>query len=37
MNMTTEIHHQQPFCAYTLEDGIFSMYFHITAYAVVDL
>ena len=27
MNMTTEIRHHQPFCCYTLEDGILSMYF----------
>jgi len=33
MNMTTEIHHRQPFSCYTLEDGIFSMYFYITVYS----
>jgi len=30
MNMTTKIHHQHPFGCYTLEDGIFSIYFYIT-------
>jgi len=33
MNMTTDIHHQQPFGCYTLEDGVFSMYFYITVHS----
>ena len=33
MNMTAEIHHHQLFGCYTLEDGIFSLYFYITVYS----
>jgi len=34
MNLTAEIHHHQPFGCYTIEHGIFSMYFYVTVYGM---